>query len=33
MQSFKIAVVAHASPVRSTQKNLDTTITWVRKAK
>ena len=33
MQSFKVAVVAHESPVRSTPKNLDTTITWVRKAR
>jgi len=32
MESFKIAVVAHESPVRATRKNLDTTVAWVRKA-
>jgi predicted amidohydrolase len=32
LESYKIAVVAHESPIRSTAKNLDTTISWVRKA-
>lgn len=33
MEDFRIALVQHASPVRSTQKNLEATEAWARKAK
>ena len=33
MESFKIALVAHESPIRSTERNLDTTFRWIKKTR